>query len=190
MTCTICIAKTKTNGQRCKRKISCHIGCKKYCWQHATSHNAKHKTCKDDNPERKSKRNKPIVLKVKKSKIKGAGQGLFAGTGGISKGTEIVRMSDPIIVSSEQDVEDRGLPHDSVIHISGNTKNKTQLVFDAAFIDMDHIPLWYRQNHSSTDPNSRVKRKSNKIIYWQALRDIDEGEEIVFDYEPGRKLFE
>lgn len=62
---------------------------------------------------------------------------------------------------------------------------------DAIFIDseIDIVNLqvsdsyWYAMNHSSSEPNVKLKYDSkNENVYWVALRDIDRGEEITWDY--------
>ena len=59
--------------------------------------------------------------------------------------------------------------------------------YDDAFAGMDahQRPKWSYMNHSKLAPTARIVHpKRGVAVYWIALRDIDGGEEITFDYGP------
>ena len=77
-----------------------------------------------------------------------------------------------------------GLPHDAAIYVA-----RSPLVFfDAAWIEPERPPKWYRINHSS-NPNLALglldpsKPPQEQSIVWRTTRRVDRREELFFTYE-------
>lgn len=111
----------------------------------------------------------------------------------ISKGKLVVQMPDTkeLVKSSKEEMAliDE-MFHDKPVElrpygdISVSVSNN--LIFVDTQIDIQRLQLsdsfWYAMNHSS-HPNTKVKYDSNtKNVYWVALKDINIGEELTWNY--------
>ena len=79
----------------------------------------------------------------------------------------------------------RRLPHDSCVYMP----NLRTCMFDSTWVDPhDQPPLWYRINHSR-DYNCRpcfvadMTFPNKGRLMWLATRDIDAGDELVYNYD-------
>jgi len=110
------------------------------------------------------------------------GNGLFALVD-IARRECIVSLEQPVYMSFQEAVEKLQpldyIPENAFIFVLG----------DMGYLDetfLKRTPLWYYQNHSRK-PNSQLRQKEGKI-YFIALKKIKKGTEIVFNYNPGRKV--
>jgi hypothetical protein len=57
------------------------------------------------------------------------------------------------------------------------------VIYDNAFVDMNHIPLWYRINHSCR-PNLEIRTtgRGGSGVKFVATRNIRDGEQLFFNY--------
>jgi hypothetical protein len=71
------------------------------------------------------------------------------------------------------------LPNDAAIRDGDGST----VIYDNAFTDMNHIPLWYRINHSCR-PNLEIRTtgQGGTGVKFMATRHIAEGEQLFFDY--------
>ena len=113
---------------------------------------------------------------VARSRIAGAGDALFA-TRRIEEGARVASMRMPVEAHGPL----RGMPHDSIVYTRGDIGT-----LDAAWTLGTPKPLWYMINHAS-NPNTKAV-KDGRDFYWVARRMIERGEEITFNYHPGRNL--
>ena len=114
---------------------------------------------------------------VARSRITGAGDALFA-TRRIENGARVVKMRMPV----EADRPLRGMPEDSILYARGERVG----TLDAAWTPGGPKPLWYMINHASSANTKPVKEEG--AFYWVAKRAIERGEEITFNYDPGRTI--
>jgi hypothetical protein len=118
---------------------------------------------------------------VKASTIEGAGQGLFAKQF-LSKGTIVAAMQDPVLLPTQvwQQYEATH-PDDYAVYVYHLRKYVW---------DRNKTAIWKKMNHHKrrrnakmvlqvTDNNDKVKMIN---ATWIALRDIQQGEELLWDY--------
>jgi hypothetical protein len=127
-------------------------------------------------------------LEVKESSIPGAGQGLFAKKT-IHKNDIIVCIDHPLeLEEGEEDAEDAGFPHDSVIYFKPTPRSRQISVFDQNWTNPNHVPLWYRMNHGQKEANAELiptMTQYGPSVCWKAKRKIEKNEEILFNYTKG-----
>jgi hypothetical protein len=115
------------------------------------------------------------------STIEGAGNGCFASQG-VKKSAAILQINDYVVLQSDFAIEQLACPYDGVIYLIRG--NKGLRIFDKSWLT--GRPKWHLMNHSSRSPNTRMVLRG-KSIYWIAIKDICEGEELLFDYNPGHR---
>jgi hypothetical protein len=119
---------------------------------------------------------------VAQSRIEGCvGEGLFASRR-ISEGQRVVGMGMP----TESAVPRPGMPDDSIVYLSKNGMRAG--VRDDAWTRGTRKPRWYLLNHAGHG-NTRAVYVPGREFYWAARRDIERGEELTFNYNPGRPVY-
>ncbi len=131
-------------------------------------------------------------MEIRKSTIC-ASKGLFATTK-IPKGAIFLIIHNPF-QTNEDDVQQKGFPKDSVIffkHKPLRGRKITLCIFDSDWTNPEIPPWWYYQNHGTDTANSLLCRYCNEkglpTVCWQAKRNIEPNEEILFNYQPGVTL--
>jgi hypothetical protein len=130
-------------------------------------------------------------LEVKESSIVGAGQGLFAKKT-IYKNDIIVCIDHPLeLEEGEEDAEDAGFPHDSVIYFKPTPKSKQISVFDKTWTNPKKKAIWYHMNHGQKEANAELiptMTQDGPSVCWKAKRKIEKHEEILFNYDVGHTV--
>ena len=132
-------------------------------------------------------------MQRKKSTLPDAGKGLFT-KHKILKNELIVYIHNPREISTENDL-DKLEYNDSAINviIIKNIKNKNRRV-RVWVTDQKNVKTqnWYYLNHKANNPNTIMKlfttSKNMQTIGWFAKRDINIGEELFFNYNPGSNV--
>lgn len=131
---------------------------------------------------------------VRNSTMLGAGQGLFANVN-FYPGETVVWMGVPTLVDNVFKVaaQANGFPDDSFFHIekrAGMLKKQSGqlLIMDRNFEHVEEPPLWYFINHGGDTANLRFDYDPQRNEFkWIAKEFIPEGEELFFNYNPGKK---
>jgi len=114
---------------------------------------------------------------VKRSLMRGAGEGLFA-SHSMRKGETVAGMALPTQLPCkdwEEYCRSHGHPDDSGVYY------RKHVVFDLTFTP-ERRPLWHYMNHSH-NPNTVMKYVSSlRGIVWVTRRPVSIGEELTFDY--------
>ncbi len=128
-------------------------------------------------------------MERKQSGITNAGLGLFTKQR-FSKNELVVIIQYPIEISLVN--LDNLKYDDSAIYVTVNRKIKNRNRKVHIWItDKKNVKTqdWYYQNHSSSDANTLMKicktENGKETIGWFAKRDIEIGEELLFNYNPG-----
>jgi hypothetical protein len=113
---------------------------------------------------------------VKQSTIKGAGKGLFTNQF-MSKGTTVVAMCDPVLLSYDvwKEYEENN-PDDWAVYVSRLRKYVWDRHQGAVWKKINHLKRRPNLKMTFTTDNNQVKAE------WVALRDIQQGEELLWDY--------
>ena len=130
-------------------------------------------------PARHSSNAFPRVIR-KRSKIPWAGQGAYAGEF-IPQGTVVTMMENPRIIN-QQDAEGRedDDPYSTIM------LSKEFSILDDNMTD-EYAPTWYWFNHKSSKYNLKASAENGNVI-WKANRDINEGDELTWQYDIPRKM--
>ena len=115
-------------------------------------------------------------MRVSKSSIVPSENGLFV-TNTINENSVVAKMVSPTLCSLKE-VQERGHAHDTGVHVSPR-----KFLWDAAFKGK-RKPKWYYINHSSKNPNVKMKLINAPVlnVHWVALRKLEKGEELTYDY--------
>ena len=204
--CIQCHGKTKL-GLRCKSRISCRQGCKKFCFRHAFKYQ-KNKECIDEKAKPKflncgalSSTTIGNGVEVRKSLIPNAGNGLFT-MKPFLKGEAVTEYDGKVIDNNEakqlrQIKKDRHIKtvDRNASHIDG--LNKPILHRGGASFANDAMNnALYNTVFCKTEkvihglPDLRTGDKVLGRIFLRATRNIAAGEEIYVDYgKPTRQFF-
>ena len=115
-----------------------------------------------------------------RSIIRGAGEGAFAGEH-IPKGTVVTMLERPRIINRE-DAEDR----ENTDIYSTIMLSKDFSILDDNLTD-EYAPTWYWFNHKSSKYNLKASAENGNVI-WKANRDINEGDELTWQYDDPREM--
>lgn len=192
MPCHRCQGKTK-NNLRCKLKISCNLGCEKFCYHHAYAHTPK-TSCKDEKPNTIAVIGNGVV--VKPSTLPGAGLGLFASRP--FKKNEIITEYVGRIISKTEAVHITHADPARATHFCALSLNHSVIdglrtpvvgMGGASFANDSNKHPPYNSRFYTTEkpmpklPDHRTGNLELKRLFLKAKQNIEANDEIFVDYQ-------
>ena len=107
------------------------------------------------------------------------GDGLYAKKY-LNKGTVVAQFLKPNVMNKKgYEKKFTGLSDDTYIYSSPSNK----VHYDESFTDQNEPPYWYKMNHSD-NPNTKViYDRKQKLIRWEVIDYVPEGNELTFKYD-------
>lgn len=178
MPCRVCSAmiidSVTGRKKRCKRRESCRINCRPFCWQHAQTYKRKH-GCDV------TLRNFQTAVRIKKSKIQGANQGLFA-VKDLRKRTKIPYGGTKIGDKQKQILEETG-QDTHLIKIGQRTywDANPQMPYNQIRVLLGGVA---NEPPPGIEPNAELIEGADRKPWIELLRSVKKNEEIYVCYGP------